>query len=197
MVYIPNKIFLTNSNNSSGAEDRALWESVKKSNELAFSALFKKFVNPLYNYGMHFFSDSDLVKDCIQELFGSIWIKRESLSEVVQVKFYLYKSFRNLLFAKISASKKSVHPNFWEEECGDVDESIEATWIHEEEAVHNSKLLQQAIKHLTRRQREAVILRFYNSLENKQIAEMMSISVESVHNLLSKAISILRSQIHK
>ena len=197
MTSIPNKIFFSNPNDTSVAEDCALWESVKKGNELAFSSLFKKFVNRLFNYGMHFFSDSDLVKDCIQELFSSIWIKRETLSEVVHVKFYLYKSFRNLLLAKISANKTTVLPNFWEEDCGDIDESIETKWIQEEEAVENLKFLQNAVQMLTRRQREAVILRFYNNLGSKEIAEVMGISVESVHNLISKAILLLRVKFNK
>jgi len=197
VVNSPNKILLANSIDSSSSEDRALWESVKKGNELAFSSLFKKFINPLYNYGMHFYADPDLVKDCIQELFTSIWLKKESLSDVTQVKFYLFKSFRNLLFAKISSSKQLVHPDVWEDDCGDVDDTRESAWIHEEETVENSKLLQLAIQGLTRRQREAVILRFYNNLESKQIAEVMGISVDAVHNLVSKAIQILRIKLRR
>jgi len=197
VVKNPNKILLTNSIDSSSSEDRVLWESVKKGNELAFSSLFKKFINPLYNYGMHFYADSDLVKDCIQELFTSIWLKKESLSDVTQVKFYLFKSFRNLLFAKISSSKHLIHPDVWEEDCGEADETRESEWIHEEETVENSKLLQMAIQGLTRRQREAVILRFYNNLESKQIAEVMGISVEAVHNLVSKAIQLLRIKLSR
>lgn len=193
----PNNILLDKSSNSSALEDRVLWESVKKGNELAFSSLFKKLINPLYNYGMHFFSDSDLVKDCIQELFTSIWLKKDTLSEVVQVKFYIFKSFRNLLFAKISAGKHAVRRDFWDEEFGETDDSKESEWIHEEETLESSRLVQSAIQGLTRRQREAVILRFYNNLENKQVAEVMGISVEAVHNLVSKAIQFLRVELRK
>ena len=192
MANHPNKILVADSTSPSSTEDRVLWESVKKGNELAFSSLFKKFVNPLYNYGMHFYADSDLVKDCIQELFTSIWLRKESLSEVTQLKFYLFKSFRNLYFARISSNKRLIHPDVWEEDCGDADNARESDWIQEEETVENSKLLQIAIQGLTKRQREAVILRFYNNLESKQIAEVMGISVEAVHNLVSKAIQLLR-----
>jgi len=174
-----------------------LWESVKKGNELAVSSLFKKFINPLYNYGMHFCADSDLVKDCIQELFTSIWHKRESLSDVTQVKFYLFKSFRNLLFSKISSSKHLIHPDVWEEDCGDPDDARESAWILEEETVENSKLVEIAIQGLTRRQREAVILRYYNNMESKQISEVMGISVEAVHNLVCKAIQLLRVKLSR
>ena len=197
MANSQNKMLLANSLDSSTSEDRVLWESLKKGNELAFSTLFKKFINPLYNYGMHFCADSDLAKDCIQELFTSIWLKKETLSDVTQVKFYLFKSFRNLLFAKISSSNHLIHPDVWEEDCGEADDTRESEWIHEEETVENSRHLQIAIQGLSRRQREAVILRFYNNLESKQIAEVMGISVEAVHNLVSKAIQLLRVKLRR
>ncbi|MBN7811245.1 sigma-70 family RNA polymerase sigma factor [Algoriphagus sp. H41] len=190
-------MFFIKATDSSGSEDCALWESVKKGNELAFSSLFKKFVNPLYNYGMHFFPDPDLAKDCVQELFTSVWQKRESLSEVSLVKGYLFRSYRNLFFAKIAERKKDVHPDFWEEEVLEAEDSKESEWIEEEEAIRNCKLVQHAVRELTRRQREAVVLRFYNGMESRQIAEVMGISVEAVHNLISKAIRLLREKLRR
>jgi RNA polymerase sigma factor (sigma-70 family) len=194
---IQNKILLNSSFDPSSSEDRVLWESVKKGNELAFSSLFKKFVNPLYNYGMHLHADSDLVKDCVQELFTSIWHKNETLSDVTQVKFYLFKSFRNLLFAKISASKNLIYSEVWEEDCGEADLARESVWIREEEILENSKLVQLAIQGLTARQREAVILRYYNNMESKQISDVMGISVAAVHNLVCKSIQLLRIKLSR
>ena len=40
-------------------------------------------------------------------------------------------------------------------------------------------------------------INFYNNLENRQVAEVMGISVEAVHNLISKAIQFLRVELHK
>ncbi len=197
MVHVPNKIRLANGAASSASEDRVLWESVKKGNALAFSSLFKKFANPLYNYGMHFFPDSDLAKDCIQELFASLWQKRESLSEVALVKAYLFKSYRNLFLARISESKHIAHPDFLEEDILESDESKESEWIRVEQVMYDSKLLNHAILELTRRQREAVLLRFYNGLECRQVGEVMGISVEAVHNLISKAIHLLRTKLRR
>jgi RNA polymerase sigma factor (sigma-70 family) len=191
---IPNKILLHHLPDSSASEDRLLWESVKKGNQLAFSALYKKLVNPLYNYGMQFALDADLVKDCIQELFTSIWINRDKLSDVDQVKFYLFKSFRNLIFSKISKSKRAMQ-DLWDMDREEVEDSKEHEWINEEESLENTRLLKSAMQWLTRRQREAIILRFYNNLDSGQIAEVMGISVEGVHNLVSKAIRLLRENL--
>ena len=55
-----------------------------------------------------------------------------------------------------------------------------------------SEHLQRCIKALTRRQREALFLRFFNDLSYHEVAAIMEIRVDSVYNIISKAIDILR-----
>jgi len=83
-------------------DDAHLWQNVKKGNELAFSILYKKYTQRLYNYGVHSTRDHNLVMDCLQELFVSIWDKRSNLSAVHSVSSYLFKSFRRLLMKKLT-----------------------------------------------------------------------------------------------
>ena len=173
-------------------KDQVLWQSIRKGNQLAFSSLYKKYVNPLYNYGMHIQADHDGVMDTIQELFVNIWSRRDSMSEVDKVKYYVFKSFRNLYFQRISKENKLVnHLDFIEYSEFKV-ESFEQELIQIQSNELRIKSLQNAINDLTKRQKEAVILRFYNELSFQEVGSLMSISVDSVHNHLSKAIVILR-----
>jgi len=87
-------------------DDVHLWQNVKRDNELAFSVLYRKYTQRLYNYGMHSCHDRDLVMDCLQELFVSIWDKRKNLTTVHSVSSYLFKSFRRLLMKKLSWRKR-------------------------------------------------------------------------------------------
>src|SRR5690606_5747097 len=94
----PVNLFISRSpkiSSNSKSDDNALWQSVRKGNDLAFSNLYQRFSNLLFNYGMHFCHNRELVKDCIQELFTSIWTKRETLTDIDSVKYYLFKSYRN------------------------------------------------------------------------------------------------------
>jgi DNA-directed RNA polymerase specialized sigma24 family protein len=45
---------------------------------------------------------------------------------------------------------------------------------------------------LTKRQRQAVHLKFFENLKNEEIAERMSIGTEAVYNLISKSLVVLR-----
>ncbi len=173
-------------------KDQVLWQSIRKGNQLAFSSLYKKYVNPLYNYGMHIQADHDGVMDTIQELFVNIWSRREFLAEVSKVKYYVFKSFRNLYFQRINIEKKLVHQLDFAEYSQFKVESFEQELILNQSTDQQLKSLQYAVNELTKRQKEAVILRFYNELSFQEVGSLMSISVDSVHNLLSKAIAILR-----
>ncbi len=175
-------------------DDNVLWQSVRKGNELAFSSLYKKYVNKFFNYGMHLCYDREIVSDTIQELFTNLWARHEQLTEVNAVNYYLFKSFRNLLVQRINQQKKSFEhiDEFYDFQLQDL--TCEESLIVEQSNEEQRKKLRVAMSTLTKRQREVIVLKFYNELSYPEVASVMDISVESAHNLLSKAIHILRDQ---
>jgi DNA-directed RNA polymerase specialized sigma24 family protein len=48
---------------------------------------------------------------------------------------------------------------------------------------------------LSPRQKEVIYLRFYRKLSNEEIAEVMVLSLPSVYNIVSKALSVLEKHI--
>jgi RNA polymerase sigma factor (sigma-70 family) len=177
-------------------DDVHLWQNVKRDNELAFSILYRKYTQPLYNYGMQSCRDRDLVMDCLQELFVSIWDKRKNLTPVHSVGSYLFKSFRRLLVKKISWRRKfmqAIEAN--QEKYFEIVLPAEALIESGELQQEQSEKLSRGLKRLTKRQREAVFLKFYNDLSYSDIASIMELQVDSVYNIISKAIDSLRQQL--
>lgn len=182
--------------NSGTVDDSVMWERFKEGNELAFTIIYKRHVQRLYNYGMHTCRDKDLVLDCIQELFARLWDRRETVSSVGSVTFYLIKSFRRLLLSKIMARKKlSTLLGGNGVAVFEFMPSIEESIIDNESRKIRSESLQKCIKALSRRQREAIFLKFFNELSYHEVAVIMDLRVDSVYNLISKAIDILRRKL--
>ncbi|MEB2776012.1 sigma-70 family RNA polymerase sigma factor [Algoriphagus sp. D3-2-R+10] len=177
---------------SSRSDDKALWQSVRKGNDLAFSNLYQRFSNLLFNYGMHFCQNRELVKDCIQELFTSIWNRRETLSDIDSVKYYLFKSFRNLLIQHINRERKLYVDMHEGQESFDYESSIEDHLVSQDCAKENNGKIASALTKLSKRQREILVLKYFNDLSYSEIASLMSITPASAHNLLSKALQCLR-----
>ena len=58
-----------------------------------------------------------------------------------------------------------------------------------------SEKLRRSLVTLTKRQREAIFLKFYNDLSYSDIASIMDLQVDSVYNIISKAIESLRHKL--
>lgn len=176
-------------------DDSTLWLSFKKGNELAFSLMYKRYVQRLYNYGMQTCKDRDTVMDCLQEMFAMLWDKRENLSDVQSVNFYLIKSFRRLLIGKLKASKRFSRMGKLHEDGFEFCPSFEAVVMETEASQERNIQLRNSLHSLTKRQREAVFLRFFNQLSYEEVASVMNLHVDSVYNLISKAVETLRKSL--
>ncbi len=177
--------------------EAVLWENFKKGNELAFSIIYKRYVQQLYNYGMHACKDKDkdLVLDCLQELFANLWDRRETVSAVGSVNFYLFKSYRRLLISRIVAKRKFSLPLPTASAFFEFIPSVEQLLIDREVKSQQTERLRNSIKALSKRQREAVFLKFFNELSYHEVASIMDVRVDSVYNLISKAIDVLRRKL--
>src|SRR5688572_5473614 len=177
-------------------DDSTLWLSFKKGNDLAFSILYNKYVQRLYSYGMHSCRDKDLVLDCLQELFTLLWDRREKLSEVTCVNYYLFKSFRRLLMNRLTVGKKFLISISDRESYGfDFAPSQEDALIEEEWETERNRKVRNSLQSLTKRQREAIFLKFFNQLSYHEVAAIMDLHVDSVYNLISKSIDLLRKKL--
>ncbi len=174
------------------AQERALWRAFKAGNEQAFEALYHTFFDALVNYGSRLSADTALLEDAIQDVFIDLWRRRSFLADVETPKFYLFKALRNQL------SRNLRHDVF--EHSEDIDNfldllssiSAEQETIYQDQTVDQQQVLAHALQKLTNRQREAINLRFYHGLSIDEIAQLMSVSKQSVNNLLSKAYALLR-----
>lgn len=170
-----------------------LWERFQKGDRDALGKIYRNHVDYLYNYGMHFCLDSESVKDCMQDLFRDLWLEREHLTATVQnIRYYLLSSLRRRLLRSLQKERRyqSDLPDSFDFELIPSHESaIVADEIYNE---RKAKLL-QGIASLTRRQREVIYLRFYQNLSYAEIARIMAMKIDSIYNLISKAIGLLKN----
>jgi len=175
------------------ADDSLLWQALKRSEKAAYEILLKKYYPIVLNYGVRFYKDKEFVKDCVQDLFIEIWNRREYLADVVSVKSYLLQSIRKNIIRESSrlkwfreADKISDDHDF------DVEFDIETYLISREVENELLQKLRFELDKLTKRQREAIFLRFNQELSYEEIAIIMDIIYRSVVNLIHEAIKAIR-----
>lgn len=173
--------------------DLANWQRFRQGNQQALSSLFLSLYDKLYRYGFRLYGDEDVVKDCIQELFLKLWHRRQSLTDVHQVTPYLYKSLRRCIIDVLRQGPARFR--LWNT---DDEDRMEVSFSHEEFLISQQidadqrQQLTTALNALSKRQREVILLRYFEGFEPGQIAQIMELNEQSVYNLLHRSIRVLR-----
>ncbi|WP_051664030.1 RNA polymerase sigma factor [Dyadobacter crusticola] len=172
--------------------DVRLWKRFKAGDPEAMGLLAQIHYRALYNYANKFSCDPDFIRDAIQELYLDLWERRTFLSETAFVKSYLLKALRHRLIKESMRLKKFQEPEsaFFDEEHSDP--SIETDIIANENLRHQQGRLKQIISLLSKRQQEIIYLRFYQNLDNEEIANIMGLGRQSVANLLSRTLKEIK-----
>ncbi|UYQ92117.1 sigma-70 family RNA polymerase sigma factor [Chitinophaga horti] len=171
--------------------DKALWTKVIEGDKEALAFIYNRYFHSLFNYGARFNPDESLVKDCIHDLFVSIWLGRERLSVTDNIKYYLMASLKRRISAH---SQKGTLQRLFDNDTA----PGQHTGSHEEEMIgrqadlERRQKLAKVMEKLPKRQQEILYLRYYEGFDTKQTAELMSLSVNSTYVLLSKALNYLK-----
>ena len=175
-----------------------LWVDFQNGSEQAFTEIYNAFFRLLYNYGCKFTSDKDLVKDSIHDLFVKLWEKRCEVSIVTSLKYYLLKAMRHKMLDALEKKKKlSLGQENLSESHFEFVLPYESLLISHQLSQEQQARLLRAVNLLTPRQKEAIFLRYYNSMSYEEIAALMSLSVDSCYNLISKALHLIKIDIVK
>lgn len=177
--------------------DAELWNTFKQGDEAAFVDIYKTYVNKLYNYGVKFCNDGELVKDCLQDFFIYLRKNRETLGHTTSIKFYLFKSFRrrvvDYIQARASEQRKNQLVSGFQLQ---IEVSPEVKFIDRQFQEQQLLKLNNAIDALTGKEREAVFYYFYEGLSYQDIAEIMNFShVASARRLIYRALSNIKARI--
>lgn len=171
-----------------------LWQAMKAGNETAYMVIYQKFFSALYNYGCKICSDKEIVKDSIQDLFVDLWKQRKQLADTDSITYYLYAALKRRILRELNKVQRLDH-NPSTQLLHIADLNAEESITIEEMTQRQKQKIGEAMKKLSKRQQEVIELRFYQNAEHEEIARHLSIKVESVYNLVSKALSILRKHL--
>ncbi len=178
--------------NSLFRDEAALWNAFRQGDAAAFEQIYLTYSAALLSYGKRLCPDHDRVRDAVQDVFVEIHQRRSTLRDLDTIKFYLFRVLRN----RLSGLQKT--DPFFRAESLDVEDSellslpFETALIDQETDIDQATRLRRAIADLPARQREALTLAFFHDFSNEEIAELMGINRQSVHNHLNRALAALR-----
>lgn len=158
-------------------------------NTLAFNEIFNRYWKRLFTYAYKVYEDEKLCEDMIQEIFLSLWERRGEVV-ITNLEAYLFKSVKYRLASNLRNLKFTERHFGVLEELPVLQETDQTIAIGElEEEVCS------VIDNLPARCKEVFYLSRFESLNNKEIAERLNISVRTVETHISNALKYLRGHL--
>jgi RNA polymerase sigma-70 factor (ECF subfamily) len=177
--------------------DNLCWERLLHGDKNALFELYTRYYHTLLFIGLKQIHDSDLVKDVIQQQFLYLWEKRSTLMEARNVRSYLIISFLRRLTSDWVKSRRTVNLEIaWSKQ---EEEQVEASW--EEQLIIKdgdaavSKNLMAIINALPARQRELIILKFYEGLSYDAITQKTGLTHRTVYNKIHEALEKIKQKL--
>ena len=151
----------------------------------SFKELFERYYRPLCVYAIHYLKDVQAAEDAVQDVFVTFW---ERGVEADDARAYLYRMTRNRcidILRHKSLSADDVQP-----------EDISGV-ISDEDAIRRSTVeagLWEAVARLPRGRRELLLMSKRDGMTYEAIASAKGLSVNTVRNQISRALSALRKE---
>ena len=177
--------------NYSDPELISLW---KNGEEIAFECLYRRYVLYLTNIAIKKTSSIDIAKDCVQEVFLSIYHRKNELQTNISLKAYLYKALQHKIYnhyQKLLARTKH-------EQAATLNLSIVGNYLNDElDSKDLEKLIQEVISIMPPQCRRVFLLSREENLSYKDIAKQLNISINTVDQHIRKALRILKNSVGK
>jgi RNA polymerase sigma factor (sigma-70 family) len=172
--------------------DTDLFVAIRQGNKDALSALFLRHYDSLKHYGLQIEYAPALVEESIQELFVYLFEAHHKLGDVKQVKAYLFTALRRRVLEKITKERRRKTLDRESLSAPDIQFSSEDFSFQTESQDKLRQGLAEVLNQLPWRQREAIYLRYYNSLSTREISEIMGVSKQTILNTLYQAMKKIR-----
>ena len=179
------------------SEISQLWENFRKGDRASYEIIYKEYFFHLQKYGLKICSDREIVNDSLQDLFFDIWETRQNLKATDSIMYYLSASLRRRIIRQMKKNKKFLQSDDIPKMHPLINSSAEDRMISNEIELEQKQKVHKMMKALSKRQRQAIHLKFFSNKENQQISQQMNITLEGVYVTISKALSSLKKKFQK
>lgn len=154
----------------------------------SFEAMYKEHYRMLRRAAQNIIGDSDAAHDVVQEVFVRIWNRRAEVAAIINQKAYLYKAVVNSSLSFLESNKGKTN--------------ITGLYIETSETAESEIMLkelqqkvQKALNALPPKCRAIFVLSRTEGLKNREIAEVLNLSIKTVENQMGIALKKMKEDL--
>lgn len=160
--------------------------NLKEGNQVAFKEVFDFFYDRLYAFSFKYVKSNYAAEEITANTMLYLWEKRESISDIKNIKSYLYKVTRNASLDYLKNAEKVIPLD------SDYDKLPHYDKYVIEEEVH--AILLKAVESLPNKCKRVFELCCIEGLKYKDVAEDLNISINTVKSQRARALTLLNDQ---
>jgi len=174
--------------------EKELIEKIVDGNEQAFSVLFFRYLPVLNSFALKFTKSTDAAQEIIQDAFLRVWLNRDKLKQVENIKAYLYKYVSNECLGYLRKKLKE----------DKIIDNLKITQQHisnnTSESIHLNevkRIISFAVDKLPSQRRKIYQLSRNEGKTIPEIALQLGISANTVKNSLVSALKYVRIELSR
>lgn len=176
------------------SEERSLILRLIEGDEDAFCELYATYKNRLIYFAIRFLKSREYAEDVFQDAFTVVWQSRRFINPDASFSSYLYTIMRNRILNQLrnAANEEKLKESI-------LSQALDYTEDTKREVMLNDlkSLISHALQQLTPRQREIFEMSREAQLSHKEIADKLSISVNTVQEHISTSLKLIRTYLIK
>ena len=161
--------------------------------DVTYKALFRKYYPSLIFYATRLVGEEE-AEDVVQDVFVELWRRKDSIEIGDQIQAFLYRALNVLKHRNVEdgycAAMEEINQKraeFYQPDNNEVIRRIEDRELRKE--IYN------AINELPDKCKEVFKLSYLHEMKNKEIADVLGISLRTVEAHMYKALKYLRSRL--
>lgn len=156
---------------------------------IQFEKLYKRFQPSLVNYAIYLTRSSEDSIELVNDVFLSVWNKRNRLKLDSSLKTYLYTAVKNRCINYLKKHKLEIVLNEQLDMLSDfkADQSL----LEKEQHI----IIQQIMNGLPSKCKQVFAMSRIDQLSNKEIASLLDISIKTVEAQITKALKIFKKKL--
>ncbi len=174
--------------------DTELFFRIQKGDEKAFTIAYELYNKLIYVLSYRYLMDEERAKDVVQYVFVKLWEYRTELNIGISLKNFLFTMAKNYILNLIRNENTALEKQY---EIAQQVLGYEDDLIEKLERREQMSLFYQALAKLPEQKKKICVMKIREEMSNKEIAERLNVSINTVKTHYAEALKLLRRELLK
>ena len=162
--------------------------------EPAYREVFLRYYTPLVDFALSYIPYRSLAEEVVSDVFIKIWEKRKTITQIQNLRVYLYISTKNTALNYLDRQKRTEFLN-----PDELKQEERSPFLNPEQIMISAEMMkriQEAIQSLPPRCKLVFKLVREDGLPYREVAEILDISIKTIDNQLAIALRKISESIN-